>query len=106
MYLALTFSWFDHECARNWPRHRRSVKSVVHETLSDVFRLDSSRVLQQPSLAVEKDHTSIGIRKIQQETHLKASQIYDELVSDSPVHSTEENRVVLLFIQKGKMVRS
>ncbi|GER32107.1 Holliday junction resolvase RecU [Striga asiatica] len=54
----ITVPWFNHECSGDWPRHGRTMKSVIHETLSHIFRLDSSSSLQQLPVGVKSVPTA------------------------------------------------
>lgn len=43
--LAFTFGGFNHECSWNWPGHRRSMETIIHETFCNIFRLYSCGIL-------------------------------------------------------------
>lgn len=46
-YFTFTFGGFNHKGARNWPRHCRSMESIIYQTLRNIFSLYTSSVLQR-----------------------------------------------------------
>lgn len=105
VYLAFTFSRFNHKSAWDWPWHCWSMKSIIHKSFSNIFRLYTSSILPQKSHFIQQLGTANYKRKniCQKKVdlkHLKTSQVDNEFVGDCAIDTTEKYGVVVLWKPK------